>query len=208
MPDLLISARSMPLLPLARWNEDSMGIQATKAHRRFMPRGSWVMTQTWHDLLFAHWPVQPEALGRLVPSGVELDTYDGQAWLGIVAFRLSGIRLRGLPEIPMISGFPEVNVRTYVTANGKPGVYFLSLDADNPLVTAIARPWFHLAYHNARIRFARVGERVEVAGWRRGSEDARFCAMYQPCSEPFIAPPHTLEHWLTERYCYYAPGNG
>src|ERR671933_641670 len=80
------------------------------------PKGPWTMTQTWHDLLFAHWPVPPDLLHPLVPRGVDVDTCEGSAWVGLVAFRLSGIRLRGLPEIPFVAGFPEVNARTYVVA--------------------------------------------------------------------------------------------
>jgi uncharacterized protein len=175
------------------------------------------MTQTWHDLLFAHWPIMPDVLKLLVPAGVEVDTCEGSAWLGLVAFRLSGIRLRWLPEVPFLAGFPEVNVRTYVAAvhNGQrvPGVYFLSLDADNPFVSAIARPWFRLAYHKSRIHFSHTGEQIDVACRRLGTEPRRnvpraeFRASYRPCSTPFAAPG-SIEHWLTERYCYYAPGRG
>jgi uncharacterized protein len=181
----------------------------TAEHRPWpLPRAPWLMTQTWHDLLFAHWPVPFDAVQSLVPRGVHVDTCNGTAWLGIVAFRLSAIRLHGLPEIPMLSGFPEVNVRTYVTANGKPGVYFLSLDADNPFVSMIARPWFHLAYHNANIDMARVRGQINFASSRNpashGGPTAEFHTTYAPCTAPFRAAPDTLDHWLTERYCYYA----
>jgi uncharacterized protein YqjF (DUF2071 family) len=181
----------------------------TAEHRPWsLPRAPWLMTQTWHDLLFAHWPVPYDAVKSLVPRGVDVDTCDGKAWVGIVAFRLSAIRLHGLPEIPMLSGFPEVNVRTYVTSEGKPGVYFLSLDADNPLVAMIARPWFHLAYHNAKINMAEVQGQFKFASRRNrashGGPTTEFHASYAPCSAPFSAAPGTLEHWLTERYCYYA----
>src|SRR5438477_3264168 len=129
-------------------------------------RGPWTMAQTWHDLLFAHWPVSPDLLEPLVPRGVEVDTCEGSAWLGLVAFRLSGIRLRGLPQVPFLAGFPEVNVRTYVAAGRNahriPGVYFLSLDAGNLLVSAIASPWFRLAYHHAHIRFNPAEEQNDI----------------------------------------------
>jgi uncharacterized protein YqjF (DUF2071 family) len=181
----------------------------TAEHRPWpLPRTPWLMTQTWHDLLFAHWPVPCEAVQSLLPPGVDVDTCDGRAWLGVVAFRLSAIRLHGLPEIPMLSGFPEVNVRTYVTSGGTPGVYFLSLDADNPLVATIARPWFHLAYHKAQIDMVWARGLINFASRRnraaRGGPAAEIRVSYTPCSAPFSAAPGTLEHWLTERYCYYA----
>src|SRR5436305_9039728 len=172
-------------------SEGGMKTIRTAEHRPWpLPRAPWLMTQTWHDLLFAHWPVEPGALQSLVPSGVEVDTCDGSAWLGIVAFRLSAIRLHGLPEIPMLSGFPEANVRTYVTCDGKPGVHFLSLDADNPLVSTIARPWFHLAYHNAKILVNRKRGQIEFTSRRKhhaefsSSPVAAFRVRYAPCSAP------------------------
>ena len=168
----------------------------------------WIMVQHWHDLLFAHWPVQPEALRPLVPSGLSIDTFDGPAWVGIVAFRLSGIRLRGLPPFPPVAAFNEINVRTYVTRGGRPGVYFLSMDADNPLAMAIARPWFRLPYTHARME-VRAGNGSVSFQERRVQPDmpeARFAATYGPCSAPYEARPGSLDHWLTERYSYYTPG--
>src|SRR6476646_2026873 len=103
------------------------------------PAGPWVLAQTWHDLLFAHWPVAPEVLRPHLPPGLPLDTCEGTAWLGIVAFWMSGIRLRGLPPVPFTSGFPEINVRTYVRDQARPAVFFMSLDADNALGIALAR---------------------------------------------------------------------
>src|SRR4029077_9078001 len=95
------------------------------SHRPWpLPSGSWVMAQTWHDLLFAHWPVEAEILRRAVPSQLPLDTFDGRSWVGVVPFHMSGIRARRLPSLPGLSKFPELNVRTYVLRDGKPGVYF------------------------------------------------------------------------------------
>lgn len=163
------------------------------------------MQQRWHNLLFAHWPVDPAALRRAVPRELTIDTFNGQAWLGIVAFRLSGVKLRGLPEVPPVASFPEVNVRTYVTYNGRPGVYFLSLDADNPLAIALARPWFRLNYYNSEISFQEAGDCVEFRSRRieRGAPQAQLCAEYRPlpCEEAFHPGP--LEHWLTDRFSYY-----
>src|SRR5688500_6062123 len=103
-------------------------------HRpRPLPGGRDIMLQTWHDHLFAHWPVRVDLLRGKRPRGVELDTFGEKAWLGVIAFQLSGVRLNGMRAVPWVSNFSEVNVRTYVTRDGKPGVFFLSLDADNPL---------------------------------------------------------------------------
>lgn len=170
----------------------------------------WIMVQHWHDLLFAHWPVQPEALRPLVPSGLSIDTFDGPAWVGIVAFRLSGIRLRGLPPFPPVAAFNEINVRTYVTRGGRPGVYFLSMDADNPLAMAIARPWFRLPYTHSAIEMEAQGGCVSFAGRRvqPGMPVARFAATYGPRSDAYEARPGSLDHWLTERYSYYTAGRG
>src|SRR5258705_4235621 len=102
------------------------------AHRPWaLPTGGWIMAQKWHDLLFAHWAVAPQVLRKLVPAKLELDTFEGQAWMGVVPFTMSGVRLRGTPTLPWLSMFPELNVRTYVTAEGRPGVLFFSLDAGN-----------------------------------------------------------------------------
>ena len=168
------------------------------------------MTQRWHNLLFAHWPVPTDELQPLIPPSLQLDTCEGQAWVGVIAFRLSGIRLRGLPEMPFVARFPEINVRTYVRAREKPGVLFLSLDADNPFAIALARPWFRLPYHPARIRFRQEHGGVSFKSTRRerGAVEASFSAHYRPCGQASTAPDGTLENWLTERYCYYAGGSG
>ena len=142
------------------------------AHRPWpLPEGPWIMAQSWHDLLFAHWRVEEATLRRHIPAELEIDTYEGQAWLGVVPFRMSGVRLRGTPAIPWLSAFPELNVRTYVVADGKPGVWFFSLDAGNRIAVAIARAWFHLPYFRARMSCEerRWLDRVQMrafASWR------------------------------------------
>ena len=175
-----------------------------------LPRGRAVMVQTWHDLLFAHWLVSADMLQEKIPAGVELDTFGGQAWLGVIAFRLSDVRLNGVRAVPWVSNFPEVNVRTYVTRGDKPGVFFLSLDADNPLGIALAKPWFRLNYYQARIEMKSRDNDVLFRSRRRsgGSQVAQFEAVYRPCGSEFRARPGSLEAWLTERYCYYAEGRG
>ena len=114
--------------------------------------GPWIMKQTWNDLLFAHWPIPFAQLRPLVPEGLMLDTFDGQCWIGVVPFWMSGVRARGLPAMPGFSRLPELNVRTYVTYGGKPGVYFFSLDITSHLAVWGARTVYHLPYFHAAMR--------------------------------------------------------
>jgi uncharacterized protein YqjF (DUF2071 family) len=162
----------------------------------------WIMAQAWDDLLFAHWPVPPEQLLRLVQAPLELDTFDGRAWLGVVAFRISDLHLRGLPPVPTLSGFPEVNLRTYVRLGNRPGVLFLSLQCANRLGMAIARPWFRLPYRFADVEFTTQSGEVHFTS--RSPEHADFAAVYSPTSMTATSGQDSLEAWLTERYCYYA----
>lgn len=176
-----------------------------------LPSGPWVMAQRWHDLLFAHWPVPLAAVRALVPAGVEIDTFDGVAWLGVVPFRMSDVRLRGTPALPWLSFFPELNVRTYVVRDGKPGVWFFSLDAGNIAAVAIARRWFHLPYFHASMRVAErdVWLHYQSARTHRGAAAASLQMKYRPIAPPQIAQTGTLEYFLTERYCLYtADGRG
>lgn len=109
------------------------------------------MRMQWHDLLFMHWRIEKDALQRLIPDGLEIDTFDSSAWIGVVPFKMSGVAPRYVPNVPFMSCFPELNVRTYVTINGKPGVWFFCLEATNPIAVRIARQFFHLPYMDARI---------------------------------------------------------
>jgi uncharacterized protein YqjF (DUF2071 family) len=170
-----------------------------------LPAGLWVMTQIWHELLFAHWPMAPSVLRPLVPSLLDLDTFEGEVWLGVVPFRMSYVRPRGIPPVDGLSKFPELNVRTYVTARGWPGVYFFSLDAGNPVAVALARSLFHLPYFNARMRCERVDETIRYISHRthRGAPQANFEASYRPSGPVFSAERGSLERWLTERYNLY-----
>ncbi len=164
------------------------------------------MAQVWHDLLFAHWPMDPEEIRARLPAALELETFDGRAWLGVIPFRMSGVRLRWTPALPWVSAFPELNVRTYVQHGGQPGVWFFSLDAANPLMVVAARTWFHLPYFRARMSCARDGEDVVYSSTRAhaGAPEAELAGCYGPRGKVVSARPGTLEHWLTERYCLYA----
>jgi uncharacterized protein YqjF (DUF2071 family) len=160
----------------------------------------------WHDLLFMHWPVPATTLRDWIPPSLMVDTFDGTAWIGVVPFRMSGVRPRSFPSIPWLSAFPELNVRTYVTAEGRPGVWFFSLDAGNSVAVEVARDVFHLPYYNARMTCERIGERVKYSSARthHNVQSAVFAGQYRPTGPVYQESPGTLEHWLTERYCLYA----
>ena len=172
-----------------------------------LPPGPWIMRQTWHDLLFAHWPLAPDALRPLVPPPLSLDVYDGRAWLGVIPFHMSGVTPRGVPPLPGLSAFPELNVRTYVTAGGKPGVLFFSLDAGSRLAVEAARLTYRLPYYRARMSALPHGEAIHYASRRadRRGPAAEFMGDYGPIGVPARAAPGSLDHFLTERYCLYAP---
>ena len=160
----------------------------------------------WHELLFMHWPVEADQVRSLLPKELELDLFDGSAWVGVVPFRMSSIRARGLPPIPGTSAFPELNVRTYVTVGGKPGVWFFSLDATNWLAVRAARSGFFLPYFDASIHVGRLGSRIEYSCTRthRRAPPAKFEAEYEPVGDVSEPRPGTHEHFLTARYCLYA----
>jgi uncharacterized protein len=176
-------------------------------HRPYpVPAGPWVLFMSWHDLLFMHWPVHEEALRSLIPPALHLDTFGGSAWLSVTPFRMTGVRPRFLPSVPPLSNFPELNVRTYVTAGGKPGIWFFSLDAGNPVAVRLARATFHLPYLDAEMSCAVVGDEVHYRSVRTrgGTPGAELAARYRPVGEPSESRPGTLENFLTERYCLYA----
>lgn len=159
----------------------------------------------WEKLLFAHWPLPPAALEPLLPPGVKLDTFAGEAWLGVVPFLMRDVRPRFLPSLPGVSRFPELNVRTYVTVNGVPGVWFFSLEAANPVAVRLARAGFHLPYFNARMHVAVNREEVRFQSLRthRRAASAMFGARYRPLPGNLTAEP-ALTHFLTERYRLYS----
>jgi uncharacterized protein len=175
-----------------------------------LPDAPWVMAQTWYDLLFAHWPMAPEAVRAHIPPQLELDTFDGQAWLGVVPFGMTRVYPRRAMPVPWLSQFLELNVRTYVRLGGKPGVYFFSLDAANPVAVEIARRWYRLPYYRARMAHERAGEVVHYHSYRthRGAAPAELEVRYQPIGPVYQSQAGTLEAWLTERYCLYLTTRG
>jgi uncharacterized protein len=179
------------------------------AHRPWPPPAEpWVMAQTWDDLLFAHYRVAAEELAQLVPQGFEIDQHDGSAWLGVTPFVITGFRLRGTLPIPRLSTFPELNVRTYVTVEDKPGIWFFSLDTPNVLAVEGARRVYKLPYFRARLSVERRGEEVFCTCERSSDSERRFEGRYAPAGDVFNAEPGSLEWFLTERYCLYAIDRG
>jgi hypothetical protein len=163
------------------------------------------MAQTWSDLLFAHWRVDPDELRAVVHPGLPLDTFDGDAWIGVTPFRVEGFRLRYAPPVPLLQAFPELNVRTYVTVGGRPGIHFFSLDAGSRFAVESARRIYRVPYFHARMSVAGRGDRVEFASERTQSDGppASLEIEYEAAGAAFEPAPGSLEHFLTERYCLY-----
>lgn len=186
----------------SRWNR----IARQRAHRPWPPpERPWLIKQTWRQLLFAHWPVAPGLLRPLIPAGLQLETFAGEAWVGVVPFHLSRIAPRGAPDRLSLA-FPELNVRTYVTLEDKPGIWFFSLDAASLPAVVGARATFHLPYYWAAMRMHEADGQIVYRSRRRrhGTEAARFLGRYQPSGPIFESAPQSLERWLTARYCLYA----
>ncbi len=203
-PFVELSTSATPAGTWAAGCELSIGsvIEQT-SHRPWpLPQTRWVMSMRWHELLFLHWPVRAELIRPLIPKLLELDTFDGWCWIGIVPFRMSGVRPR---YIPFNMSFPELNVRTYVKVPGRSGVWFFSLDAANWLAVRAAR-WLGMPYYLARMTLALERETVTYRSMRVQKKAARaeFTAVYRPAGPVYHAAPDTLDHWLTERYCLYA----
>jgi uncharacterized protein len=186
-------------------------------HRPWLPpSGPWVMTQTWNDLGFFHYAVEPPVLRALVPPELTLDLYQGAAWLSVIPFWMSNIRPPGIPAIPVLSTMPELNVRTYVTCQGKPGIYFFSLDAGNLSAVWAARLFYRLPYWHAAMKAGRektesgiVGGPVcytskRIHGPAAVSGPPEFKGRYKPFGIARPARPRSLDHFLLERYCLYA----
>lgn len=183
---------------------DIASLLSVTAHRPFpLTTSPWAMTQTWSDLLFAHWPVAPDRLRDFVPHPLQIDLFDGTAWFGLIPLRMVNVCPRGLPPLPWLSNFLELNVRTYVTYKGKPGVYFFSLDASNPVAVQVARMTYQLPYFRAAMTCQFKGQSIDYASRRThsASPPLAFQASYQPCAPAALSKPGSIEHFLTERYC-------
>ena len=164
----------------------------------------------WHELLFLHWRVPAPALQAQLPRGVELETFDGSAWLGVVPFRMVDTRFRWLPRLPTAYTFPELNLRSYVRVGDRSGVWFWSLDAASRLVVEGARLGFGLPYLRARMQCERIGDEVRYRSERtdRRGPLATFVGRWRPAGPFEPAVVGSLEHWLCERYCLFAQRRG
>lgn len=162
------------------------------------------MVQVWRDLLFTHWNISPAAIRPLVPKQLELDLFDGQAWISITPFHMS-LRLRALPPLPGMFDFPEINCRTYVKAGGKAGIFFFSLDTANRTAVWGARKLYHLPYFHSRMRVDRESDAIAYSSVRG---NAVWRGTYAPASDAKRAESGSLDHFLAERYCLYTVRNG
>jgi len=185
---------------------DADALLEESGHRPWeLPDGRWSWRQSWHDLAFLHWPLPTERLRPLLPESLKLEARGGSAWIGVVPFRMTGIARRPLPPLPGLAAFPELNVRTYVTRDGKPGVWFFSLEAASRVAVWAARLRFHLPYSYARMRCDRAGEWIEYESVRRDPpRGLTFRARYRPTGHEQAYGAESLARWLTERYCLYS----
>jgi uncharacterized protein len=174
------------------------------------PDGPWVMVQEWHDLLFAHWRCSRDDLRSLVPAELEIETYDGSPWISVTPFYMSGVRMRATPPVPTAHAFEELNVRTYVTLDGRPGIWFFSLDCASSLAVIGARVGIYLPYFRADMRMTRNHGTItyDSQRWSIAGPPAAFSATYRGFGPAAGSAPGTLEHFLTERYSLYASPDG
>jgi len=183
----------------------------TSSESHPLPPGRWLISQQWNNLLFAHWPVPASSLAPLVPEGLQVDTFQGSAWLGIMPFRMDRVKVRGLPPIPGARSFPDLSLRTYVREErtGTQGVVCLSLDASNLLAVAAGRVFYRLPYHWAEMHLEQRTER-EFSFYSRRRFAGRpvvFKARYRglgPSRKLAESRPGTLEYFLIERYCLFS----
>ena len=177
------------------------------AHRPWpAPMAPWIMTQRWNDLVFLHYSLDPQLVRTKVPEVLTLDIYRQRAWVTVAPFWINHLRPPGVPSLPWLSSFSEINVRTYVTYGGKPGVYFFSLDASNLSAVWGARVFYRLPYWQSSMKVKGRGEaKIDYSAKRHhGPKPAELRCSYGPTSSAaFRAHPGTLEHFLTERYCLY-----
>lgn len=190
--------------PLDAATRQARSLEQTEHRPWPLPRRGFVMGQTWEDLLFAHWRIPADTVREHIPPALEIDTFDGTAWLAVAPFRITGLRARGLLPLPRVSEFLELNVRTYVrAADGKPGVWFFSLDASSRIAVEVARRAYKLPYFQARMSASRRGEWIDYECARAQEPGRVFSGSYRPVGEVFNAAPGSLEWFLAERYCLY-----
>jgi uncharacterized protein YqjF (DUF2071 family) len=167
--------------------------------------GPWLWSQHWLDLFFAHWPVRVTDLRRHVPAALDIDTWEGSAWVSLVAFRLEGIRRRWLPSAGFLTNSLELNLRTYVRYRGEPAICFLSIHAGKRLLVRLARWATPLSYEFARMSYDWRDGLAAFHAHRPGDNgDLTFAASFTPLAGASQARAGSLDDWLLERYCLYA----
>lgn len=172
---------------------------------RERPYGPAIMRQRWEKLLFLHWPVDPALIAERLPKGLHVDTFEGKAWLGIIPFFMARVRPSGLPPLPWLSWFMELNLRTYVYDDqGNAGVWFFSLDCNQPLAVEIARRCFNLPYEHAVMHSNITDQHIEYHSRRKGSGTTDASYIYETPTISETAQPHTLEWFLVERYLLFS----
>ncbi|HJR05944.1 MAG TPA: DUF2071 domain-containing protein [Pyrinomonadaceae bacterium] len=172
---------------------------------RQRPDGLPLMEHHWGKLLFMHWPISVERLRPLVPPQLTIDTFDGEAWIGVTPFTMWDVRLSFTPPVPYLSDFHELNVRTYVLRDGMPGVWFFSLNTNSSMTVFGARTFYFLPYFNAQIDLRQEDDTIHYNLRRDDAErPARFDATWKIGKDLPESEPGTLEFFLTERYCLYS----
>lgn len=169
-----------------------------------LPNKRWLLTQTWLNLLFVHWEIEVSDLRARIPDELEIDLHDGKAYIGIVPFDMKGVTFRNCPKVSFLSDFPEINVRTYVTYQGKPGVWFFSLDVPIKFAVWAARTFFHLPYRFGEVSIADHSGSIQ---YESQVNDECFKATYRPAGKD-TWDPGSFEKWSTERYCLYCQSKG
>lgn len=161
--------------------------------------------QEWHDVLFMHWPVPYEILRPYIPQPFSLETYDEQAWITIILFQAKNSRFRAMPNIMSYPPFLQMNTRTYIQFDGKPGIYFLSVDVNHLLVQVASKRLLQLPYELANMDIKRDRDHISFKSNRINSGYllSHITANYRPLSQQVHHPQGTLSHWLTERYCFW-----
>ena len=165
-----------------------------------------VMKQQWRDLAYIHWRYDPAVVRELLPEGIEVDTFDGSAWVGLIPFSMRNISFPFIPPVPYFGSFPEVNVRTYVKRNGVPGVWFFSLDVNRLIPAFVARTTYFIPYCWGSASHTKDGQRLRTTVKRRWP--SRSSTQIKLTIGEEIKEPSDLAHFLSARWGLYSKGFG
>lgn len=169
-----------------------------------MPKNPWIWRQSWKELSFLHFPVAVEELKKRVPQALEIDSFEGTAWVSLVPFFMEDVMMRNLPSIYPFKKFPELNARTYVKYGGKTGVYFFSLDASSLNFVLGGRIAFNLPYYLAKMKIEKKKQgHYHYQSQRRFANKQQFDVEIQYDDASFSAEKGSFEHWVAERYCLF-----